>query len=313
MPTQVSLEQIELAELTVSVDDARLAADPYKLLVLLRTPLDARLADLIAKDAATLLKDGDRATASGLVRAALDQLKTLVRDGYNFINGIGRFAISEPQRLGLFTTYGWESGLIGQFTDARIESLANLAITATPTIADPAHRYPAALLTLITAQLAIVNANQPIATGGTVQGAIDARDIALELLILINARVRFYYCCVSDQTDQTPELTSIGRQARRNPGEAAASPRPDITGPVTFAAAALTLSLLALPDHATSLKAFRRAAGGQAELAGDSTTTTVSVVGTGPLTSGVTYEFWLVGHNAQGDGPESDHVTHVAV
>ena len=29
-----------------------------------------------------------------------------------------------------------------------------------------------------------------------------------------------------------------------------------------------------------------------------------------PLTPGVTYEFWIVGHNSQGDGPESNHVTH---
>ena len=77
MPTQVSLEQIELGELTQTVDDARVAADPFKLPALLRTPLDARLTDLKAKDAATLLKEGDRATASGLVRAALDQLRTL--------------------------------------------------------------------------------------------------------------------------------------------------------------------------------------------------------------------------------------------
>ena len=32
--------------------------------------------------------------------------------------------------------------------------------------------------------------------------------------------------------------------------------------------------------------------------------------GTGPLTPGVTYEFWLVGHNFRGDGPESNRVTH---
>ena len=31
-----------------------------------------------------------------------------------------------------------------------------------------------------------------------------------------------------------------------------------------------------------------------------------------PLTTCVTYEFWLVGDNAQGDGPENNHVTHVA-
>ena len=69
--------------------------------------------------------------------------------------------------------HGWESGLVGDFSDARIESLANQAITVTPTIADPTHRYPAALLTLITAQLAIVNTNQPIATGGSAQAATD--------------------------------------------------------------------------------------------------------------------------------------------
>ena len=51
---------------------------------------------------------------------------------------------------------------------------------------------------------------------------------------------------------------------------------------------------------------------GTAEPAGTSGTTTVSLTDLGPLTPGVTYEFWLVGHNSRGDGPESDHVTYVA-
>ena len=76
--------------------------------------------------------------------------------------------------------------------------------------------------------------------------------------------------------------------------------------------AALSLTVSALPDHATILRAFRRPAGGTAELAGTSATTAVSLTEIGPLTPGVTYEFWLVGHNFQGDGPESNHVTHVA-
>ena len=59
-------------------------------------------------------------------------------------------------------------------------------------------------------------------------------------------------------------------------------------------------------------KAFHQPAGGTAELAGTSGTTTVSVVELGPLTAGVTYEFWLVGRNSQGEGPQSNHVTHVA-
>ena len=53
--------------------------------------------------------------------------------------------------------------------------------------------------------------------------------------------------------------------------------------------------------------------GRTAEEAGNSLTNTVSVVGTGPLTPGVTYEFWLTGHNSRGDGPESPNVTHTVI
>ena len=170
------------------------------------------------------------------------------------------------------------------------------------------------MLTLITAQLAIVNTNQPLATGGSAQGATDARDAALALLQLINARVRFFYCWASDDLDQTAELVQTGRQPLRDAGAAAAAqPLPAAPGPATFNAAALSLTVSALPDHATTLRAFRRPAGGTAELAGTSaTTTTVSLTDLGPLTPGVTYEFWLVGHNSQGDGPQSNHVSHLA-
>lgn len=312
MPNQTSLEQIELAELTQAVDDGRVAADPFKLIAGTRTLLDTRLADLKTKDAATLTSGAGRATASANVRGALDQLRTLLRDGFNFVQGLGSFAISDADRLGVFTAYGWESGLVGDFTDARIESLANQAITATPGIADPAHRYPAALLTLITTQLGILNANQPLATGGAAQAATDARDDALELLLLMNARVRFFYCNASDDLDQTPELVKIGRQPRRASGDAQSQPLPSATGTATFDATALTLTIPAPPDHATSIRAYRKPAGGVAELAGTSTTNVVSVIAAGPLTPGVTYEFWLVGRNSQGEGPESNHITHVA-
>jgi hypothetical protein len=124
--------------------------------------------------------------------------------------------------------------------------------------------------------------------------------------------VRFVYCLASDDTDQSAEQVSIGRQPRRAAGAATTQPLPAAPGDVTFAAAALTLLVAALPEHATSLRAFRQPAGGTAELAGTSSTTTVSLVDLGPLASGVTYEFWLVGHNSRGDGPESNHVTHVA-
>jgi hypothetical protein len=312
MPNVLVLEQIELAELAQSVDDGRLAADPFKLPTALRTLLNLRLADLQAKDAATLLTEGGRATASGHLRSALDQLTVLLRDGYNFVNALPSFAISAADKLGVFTAYGWESGLIGELTDARVEALANQAITATPSIPNPAHAYPAALLTLITAQLAIVNAHQPIATGGTAQAATAARDLALDLLQTTNDRVRFFYCSASDDEDQTPELAKIGRQPRRASGDAQSQPLAAPPGTATFDATALTLTIPALPDHATSLHAYRQPAGGTAELAGTSATNVVSVVAAGPLTPGVTYEFWLIGHNSAGDGPESNHLMHTA-
>ena len=312
MATQISLEQIEFAELTQSVDDARIAADPFKLLTPLRTALDAALVDLKLKDSSTLQSDGGRALAAFNLRTALDQLKSLLRDGYNFVQGLGSYQINDGERLAVLTSYGWESGQIGVFTDARIESMANEAIAATPTIANAAHRYPAALLALITTQLALVNANQPTATGGASQAATAARNTALELLTILNSRVRFFYCAASNDLDQTPELANIGRQPRRDAGDAAAAPKPAAAGTATFDATALTLTLPALPDHATTLRAIRQPAGGVAEVCGTSTTTTVSVTDLSPLTPGVTYEFWLVGHNSQGDGPESNHMTHVA-
>jgi hypothetical protein len=271
MPNEAVLQEIEISELIQAVDDGRAATDRFKLLAVDRTELDLRLANLKATDAATLLTEGDRAGASAKVRAALDALANHLRDGFNFVRGIGSYAISAPDRLAVFTAYGWEQGEIGNLSDARIEALANQAITATPSISDPAWRYPAALLTLITNQLAIVNANQPLATGGTAQAATAARDLALGKLQTMNDRIRFFYC--SPQTlplpacgervgvrgrDQTPELAKIGKQPRRDRGEAEPEPFPDPAGTTAFDAATSRLSVPALPLHATSLRTRKR-------------------------------------------------------
>jgi len=332
MPNEAVLAEIEFAELIQSVDDGRVATDPFKLPTAYRTDLNTRLVDLKAKDAATLLTEGDRAGASAKVRAALDALAGHLRDGFNFVRGIGSYAISEPDRLSVFTAYGWEQGEIGNLTDARIEALANQAITATPSISDPAWRYPAIekgdRFNLCEAPFgpfrqiepvpffnrANVNANQSRRAGsGTAQAATAARDLALDKLQTMNDRIRFFYCSASDDEDQTPELAKIGKQPRRDRGEAEPEPFPDPAGTASFNAATNELSVAALPAHATSLRAFRQPLGGTAELAGTSTTTTVSVLAAGPLTPGVTYEFWLVGHNLRGDGPESNHVTHAVL
>ncbi len=312
MPTEASLAEIETAELILAVDDTRAATDPFKLLPSLRTLVEVRLADLRTKDAATLITEGGREGAQINVRTALDTLTLLLHDGYNFIKGIPSFSITAAQRATVFTSYGWVGGELGDLNDARVESLAKQAADATPTITNPAHKYPQELLDLIAAQLVILNDNQTGATGGTAQTATGARDTAKDLLQTANDRARFFYCSASDDEDQTPELAKIGKQPRRDKGEAEPEPYPDAPGTATLDAMALTLSIPALPDHATSIRAFRKPAGGTAVLAGTSSDTTVSVVAMGPLTPGVVYELWVVGHNFRGDGPESNHVTHTA-
>lgn len=68
MPNQATLAEIEIAELTQTVDDGRAPTDAFKLLPSLRTLLDTRLADLKTKDAATLTTEGGRAGAQVALR-----------------------------------------------------------------------------------------------------------------------------------------------------------------------------------------------------------------------------------------------------
>ncbi len=312
MNNQQASEQINIGELIQAVNNTRLPSDPFKLPGWLRDLVDLRLADLKTKHSATLSFAGGRVGSSAAARVALDNLLTYLRDGFNFIRGLPSYQITDAERLGLLTSYGWEGGLIGTFTDARIEFLANQAIIVTPQITPVAHQYPAQLVTFIQDQLAILNANQPVATGGLSQIATAARDEALLLMEAVNSRVRFYYCCASDDRESTPELARIGFQPKRGPGEGETQPLPDAPGPVTYDATARTLLVNAPIAHATFYHAYRQPAGGQPEFAGESDTTTVSVIQFSPLTPGVTYEFWLVGVNSRGEGPESNRVTHVA-
>lgn len=226
MPNQETLAEIEIAELIQSVDDGRAPTDPFKLQAALRTLLDTRLLDLKAKDAATLTTEGGRAGAQIALRTARDTLNGLLHDGYNFVKGLPSYTITPAERATVFTSYGWVGGELGSFDDARIESLANQAATATPGIPNAAHRYPAQLLTLIAAQLAIVNANQPLATGGTEQAATAARDVALELLRTANDRVRFFYCSASTMRISRRSWRRLGssRAARRGRPRSSRSP-----------------------------------------------------------------------------------------
>jgi hypothetical protein len=133
------------------------------------------------------------------------------------------------------------------------------------------------------------------------QAALEEKLVEMESA---NERVRLYYGSCSDLREKTPELAKIGFQPKRDAGEAQEQPEPGTPGPVTYDAATQTLSVAVKPANSTTIRAYRQPLGGVAELAGSSPTTTVSVVQFGPLTPGVTYDLWLVGHTqSAGEGP----------
>lgn len=230
---------------------------------------------------------GDKVGASVQVQEALEKLRGALRNG-------------------------WALGKLGDLeSPTRVNFMADLAVAGASSVLAIA-RYPASVMTQITNWLAVLEANEAIAGGGSRQAAIDLRKTARKALEKLNLRVRFYYCSVNDSADQSPELARIGFQPRRDPGDSQPQPLPGASGAVTWNAATRELSITALPANATSSRAFRKPAVGEAEPAGVSTGTTVSVTAYAPLTPNVSYEVWLAGHNSRGDGPESNRTTFTA-
>ncbi len=220
MPNAASLSAIAQGHLIQSIDTSRAANDRFHLPAFLRTALDSGLTQLETTDNATALTESDRAGGSAAARAALTALDALLHDGYKAIDAIRSTTITPAQRLEVFTTYGWTGGKLGTFNDARVLGLARLGVRADVGI-NPVWAYSADLIADLKAQLAIYQANAGPATGGDRTGATKKRDDALAEVETTLARIRFYYCCASEDTDQTTELTRIGFQPRRD-----ASPTP---------------------------------------------------------------------------------------
>ncbi|MEY2563207.1 MAG: hypothetical protein QOH88_1400 [Verrucomicrobiota bacterium] len=307
MADRRTLDAIETAELILQVDTARTAADPFKLSATLNPLVTTRLADTKGKNAAATIMEGATVGASEQRKQALERLGELLRNGFNAIGAVASDDISDAERLQAYTAYGWTGGKIGDLDITRTESLANLAASAT---ADPsvptAGKYPASLAGRIANWLAIFDAASLLATGGSRQTLIQARDDSREKLEDANSRVRLFYCSASDDGEKTLELAKINMQPKRAPGDAQPQPLPDAPGAAAFNAGTRELTIPAMPAHATFLRAKRQPAGGPETDAGVSTTTIVSVVGLAPLTPGVTYMVWVVGVNSRGEGPASN-------
>ncbi|HEY1769955.1 MAG TPA: hypothetical protein VGG02_06840 [Chthoniobacterales bacterium] len=226
MPNADSLSAIAQGQLIQSVDTARAAGDRFKMIADDRTLFDSRLAALTTDDNNTALTESDRAGGSGKARDSLTALKGLLHDGFNGIKAIRSSTITDAQRLEVYTAYGWASGHLGEFNDARILGLARLALDPDLEVENPDWEYAAALKTDIAAQLAIFDANGDTRTGGGRMEATKTRNTSLELFEKMLSRYRHYLCSASDDVDQSPELRRSGFKVRKDRGKPVPKPPP---------------------------------------------------------------------------------------
>jgi hypothetical protein len=212
-------------KLVVAVDSTRPGSDPFKLPTSLLAVIQSGIDTLESGDTGTHQAEGNRAEASATARAAFDKLEAVLRMGYTGIQGIVGTelladGITPADRLGVFTTYGWEKSQLGRFNDERLLVLGELALQGATTIANPAWRYADTLTPIIQSQLDIIEAEEPSATGGGRQVSVAARTTLGEKLSTALSRARFHYCAASDDLDTTKELARISFQPRRQKSSA---------------------------------------------------------------------------------------------
>jgi hypothetical protein len=306
-------ELILQGDLIVRVHDAAPPYSPFKLPAALDGFFRTGLGAARAANSALQLAAGDQAGARGRVQQARDRLAGLVRNAFNHVNSVPDEDASEQDRLDALVSLGFEQGELG------------------PVAADPAHvlgivtailenngevpvllRMPANITTRLTNWQAVLAANEGIANGGSRGVLTDAKDTARDTLAARISRVRHWLCSCSDEGEQNPELARWGFQPKRAPGDAQPQPKPAAAGPVTWDPATRTLTVAALPDHATRLVAWRKIAGGTPEPSGMSDTESVDAAETAPFVPGSTYELWVTGRNSAGDGPASNKITWTA-
>ena len=216
MPTVKTNEFILLAQRIQKVDDARPTTDLFKLPTLIRTAFDERLDEVLTFDSEQQSLGAIHARSLNQRREAIVILTERLRDGFRFIKGIPRYELTDANREAALESYGWQGRELGDLrTDSRILSLARQAIRISSTLQPVNARYPAPLVALIQAQLDIIAGSEENAGVGGRQQATRGRDEAMKLLQKAIARVRFYYCAMSDDTDTTAELAKVGLQPRR--------------------------------------------------------------------------------------------------
>jgi hypothetical protein len=316
MSDQRTYDAMRTASLAIQVDGARAPADPIKFTAIFLALGGSRLAACQSANAAAENAASDATGARVTLESAVTRLGALDRNVFNFIKSVDDETLPPEQKAAVFEAYLFPGGELRDMEDQdRVLQIARKIseIAASPPPSLPvAGLAPAATVTRVNSWLAIYDGNALIANGGDRETLIATRNDKRDDLENWNTRARGYYIAGSDDGEYSKELAKIGLQPKRMPGEAQPEPKPDAPGTVTFDPATRTLTVTALPGHATSLIAYRQPAGGEVVEAGVSTGTTVSVVSYGPLMPGVTYTLWVEGSNSRGQGPKSNVITFTA-
>jgi hypothetical protein len=286
--------------------------NPYKLPASLETALTTSLTAARTSNSAHQLGAGDQAGARPRVEQSRERLGGLARNAFSHVKSVPDEDASEEDKLAALVSLGFEKGELGNLADPTHLLKIVGSILANNAQIPALIRVPANIITRITNWKAVLDANEGIAKGGARSVLTDQKDSARDTLAARIARVRHWLCSCSDDGEQDPELARWGFQPRRDRGDAKPQAKPDAAGPVTWDAATRTLSVSALPAHATRLVAWRKIAGGTPEPSGMSESESVDAGQTAPFIPGGVYELWVTGRNSAGDGPESNRIQWTA-
>jgi hypothetical protein len=305
-------EAILHAELIQRINAPLTSYERRKLPGWLETDLTDALAAARTQWSAFLFAGGDVAGARLKVKEARPKIAGLIRNTQSHIESLPDDVVSAADKLDALVSLGFEQGELGPLEDpTHLASLADQIVRENNTL-PVAVRVPTTITSRLGNWLAILNVNEDIAGGGAREVITERKDTARDGLFRKIARVRLYIASTTDEGEGDPALAIYGFQPKRDPGDAQPQPLPEMPGTATFDSVTRLLTIPALPAHATSIVAWRQAAGGDAEPVGISITTSVSVSETSPLVPGVTYQLWVTGRNSRGDGLPSNKITYLA-
>lgn len=300
------------AELIQRINAPLTGYDRRKLPDWLETDLSDSLTSARTLWSAFLFAAGDVASARLKVKEARPKIAGLIRNTQSHIESLPDDVVTAADKLDALVSLGFEDGQLGDLEDpTHLASLADQIVRENGAL-PVAVRVPTTITSRLANWLAILRANEDIAGGGAREIITENKDTARDGLLRKIARVRLYVASTTDEGESDPALALYGFQPKRDPGDAQPQPLPDAPGTATFDAVTRLLTIPALPAHATSIVAWRQAAGGEAEPVGISITTSVSVSETSPLVPGVTYQLWVTGRNSRGDGLPSNKITYTA-